>query len=48
MTRNALLGLILAAFVAALALAYGFYGNTLLGLKKDPPELEFDQNGPRN
>jgi hypothetical protein len=45
MSRNALLGLLIAVVVAAIAFAYGFYGNEILGLRKDQPQLG-DSSGP--
>jgi len=45
MSRNALVGLLIAVLVAAVAFAYGFYGNEILGLRKDQPEIG-DSSGP--
>jgi hypothetical protein len=39
------LGLLNAVVVAAIAFAYGFYGNEILGLRKDQPQLG-DSSGP--
>ena len=45
MSRNGWVGVLIAVFIAALALAYGFGASTLLGSRKDEPRIG-DTSGP--